>query len=106
MYETNDLDYERLEFLRKNTMLGPIALLRIAKAKKDADRFRQWYKEKEGELLEADYTIADQLEYEMRFNAYQNSVGPLWSKHGDGLDLRDFTELVMDQAMNRGTKRL
>ena len=74
-YESKELDREKLEYLRKNTFLGPIAMFKIARAKKQVDDFRKWYQQREGELLEADYTIADELEYELRFNAFQNGLG-------------------------------
>ncbi len=105
MYDTKELDRDKLEFLRKTTFLGPIAMFRIARAKKQADKFREWYREREGELLEADYSIADELEYEIRFNAYQNSMAKLWSQYGDGLGLQEFAEMTMEQNMNNGKSR-
>ena len=32
-YESKELDREKLEYLRKNTFLGPIAMFKIARAK-------------------------------------------------------------------------
>ena len=38
-YEAKELDREKLEYLRKNTFLGPIAMFKIARAKKQVDDF-------------------------------------------------------------------
>ena len=104
-YESKELDREKLEYLRKNTFLGPIAMFKIARAKKQVDDFRKWYQQREGELLEADYTIADELEYELRFIAFQNGLGKQWKQNEDGLSLYEFAEMVMEQNMDRGMRR-
>ena len=70
-YESKELDREKLEYLRKNTFLGPIAMFKIARAKKQVDDFRKWYQQREGELLEADYTIAE---------VFMNLQKWLWNK--------------------------
>lgn len=100
MYEGSELDYQKLEYLRKETKLGPVAMMKLLKAKKEVDDSRKWYQQNENELIEADYSIVDELEYEMRRTAYQNKVSKEWSKYMDGIDLEEFAETLMDQQIS------
>lgn len=103
-YDTKQLNKDELEFLRANTFLGPIAMLKIAKVKAEIEKSRKWYLKMEGELLESDYTIADELEYELRQRAWENKLASLWKKHQDGLGLTEFAEMVMEQQMEKRGK--
>lgn len=105
MYDTKQIDPKKLEYLRNNTFLGPIAIFKIARAKKQIDEFRKWYNERENEIIDADYSIADELEYELRFNSLQNSVAKMWSQYGDGLGLAEFTDMVIEQNIQKGASR-
>ncbi len=103
MFDTNEFNEEVLNFLRENTYLGPISLLKIAKAKKDAESYRKWYLKQENELLESDYSFANEMEYEMRMRAWENKYAGLWKQNQDGLSLAEFARMALEQQMNEYT---
>ena len=61
-YDTRMVNSKELAFLRANTMLGPIATLKIEKMRAEAEKLRQEYFKAEGELLEADHSFVDEFE--------------------------------------------
>ena len=93
-----------LEFLRRNTTLGPIALIKIGKMKQAIDKSRQWYLQMEGELIESDYTLADELEYDLRFQEWIRKCAPLWRQCADNTDLFAFSKMVMYQQIEKVIK--
>jgi len=98
-------DFERkLDFLRKNTILGPFAILKIDKLRKESEEFRKWYLKMEGELIDIDYSMADNLEYDLRFRVWENGLARDWMKYGDGLGLSEFADLIMVQNMGNEVK--
>ena len=106
-YDIKDVDYKVLEYLRKNTILGPIARLKIEKAKLDAEKIRKYYLEVEHELVELDTATADALEYTFRMNAMERKMTSLWTKYGDGLGLTEFTEdKIRQDLQDANVKRL
>lgn len=98
-YDNKAVDYNELEFLRANTMLGPAAALKITKMKAESEQLRKAYFKAEGELLESDYSLADEFEYEMRLRAWENKCASMWKKYGDGLGLSEFAKEAMQQRM-------
>ena len=105
-YERLEYSEEGLEFLRKNTVLGPINYIKVLKARKCCENFRKWYLEMENELLELDYTIALEYEFELRFDEWKDSLYPDWLKYGDGRELLDFAVVVMKQNMEKSKKKV
>ena len=101
MKDTPNINYNELEFLRKNTMLGPVALLKIQNLRNNAKEFRNWYYKIEGELLAVDYSEAEALEYRLRLKAWENKIMPVWQKYGQGWGLTEFAEMVMEQQMEK-----
>ena len=100
MRESHELDWDKLEYLRNETVLGPVAMYKVNRAKKLAENFRNIYQQYEGEVVSTDYSVADELEYEMRFNAYCNKLSKDWLQYGDGLGLQEFAENCMAQHIN------
>ena len=92
---------ERFEFLKSNTILGPIALFKLSKFKNNIDRARIMYYKIEGDLLDCDFASIEEYEYELRLEAWKNSCIELWMNHHDGLSLAEFAERVMDQQIER-----
>lgn len=108
MFDTKDFNKEAFEFLKANTTLGPISLLKINKMKRELDKARDWYLKMEGELLASDYSLADELEYELRMRAWENKVASMWKKNPDGLSLFEFAEMIIEQNIENqklGNKR-
>ena len=105
-YEAKEFDNDELLFLRANTVLGPVAKLKIMKVEESIDKFRNWYLKLEGELLETNYTVALELEYEIRLKAWQNRCLHLWKQYGDGLSLEEFSLVVMHQNMEKNEAKI
>ena len=102
----DEINYDELEFLRANTIiLNPFALASVLMARRQADEYRNWYLKHEGELLESDYTNADELEYDLRFKIWQNKCANLWKQNPDGLDLADFSKMVIHNNLNNKNNR-
>ena len=97
--DTLRFNKETLEFLRANTTLGPIALLKIIKLKREIDKAREWYFKLEGELLEADYTAADELEYELRLRVWENICAQTWKQIPDDIGLYDYSIAALEHGM-------
>jgi len=104
-FDTRNFKPEELEFLRKNTILGPIAVLKIQIEKGRCEKIRELYHKAEGELLEVDYTPAYELEYELRMRAWENSWAREWNKNPDGLGLSEFAQMAMESSMKEENVR-
>lgn len=81
-FDTTSFSQEELTFLRGNTKLGPISLLKITNLKK------------------IDYSAADELEFELRLRSWENGLSRIWKQNPDGLSLSEFAEMVMKQQIN------
>ena len=104
-YDTKEFDLNELNFLRQNTKLGPVAALKIQKMRSDVDAYRKWYFQKEGELIEGEYSAADALEYELRLRAWENFWAREWKKDPNGLSLSEFANMAMQQQMTMHSGR-
>ncbi len=105
-YDTKEFNKDELLFLRSNTILGPIAKLKIMKISDDIEKFRNWYLKLEGELIDYDYSVALQFEYELRLRVWQNKCSGLWKKYGDGTSLEDFSFVIMRQNMAKNASKI
>lgn len=94
-------DYKDLEFLRKNTIIGPLALIKISNLRSECEMATRLVNEKEHGLFGIDYTKADEFEYDIRFNAWQNRIMNIWINYGDGLDLEEFALDLIHQQQNK-----
>ena len=101
----DEINYDELEFLRANTILNPFAYVSVLMAKRHADEYRNWYLENEGELLESDYAIADKIEYDLRFQNWKNKCASMWRQYSDGLDLDEFSRMVIHDSLNNENNR-
>ena len=99
MNSSTEFNEKKLEFLRKNTILDPISILRIQRVNAQMEKCRKWYLEAEGELLSSDYTMADRLEYELRLRAWERSWYKEWEKNSDGLSLSEFADMILQQKI-------
>ena len=99
-YAKGVIDLKELEYLRNNTMIGPVALYRIKKAKKEAELAVNYNNNYEGGNSEIDTTIADALEYEFRMRAMEVKLYRSWVNNNEGLDLHSFVESKVQQGVN------
>ena len=103
-FDTRNYKPEELEFLRGNTILGPISVLKIQIEKGRCEKIRDLYHKAEGELLEVDYSSANELEYELRMRAWENSWAREWNKNPDGLGLAEFAQMIMEEKMREAQR--
>lgn len=94
-FETKEINYDELTYLRRVTMLGPLALVRVQEAKREAEAARKYYEQVEHELPGLDTRIADELEYNYRKQALQRRLFKDWEQYGDGLDLEEYVDMVI-----------
>ncbi len=100
-YDVPKFDYNTLVFLRKHTVLGPIALNKIYRARKEAAIIQKYYLEVEHENLGLDTTAADELEYAYRLNAFKTKIMKHWYVYGDGLSLDEFVDLIISRSIKK-----
>ena len=93
------LTVRELHFLRSNTILGPVALLKIDSTRVELGRIDKWYQKIEGVTLSGGYNLADDLEYNLRFEAWKNKCAEAWQKCDKNTDLASFSKAVMDKQI-------
>ncbi len=98
-YDIKEMNHDVLNYLRKNTLLGPVAMFKIAKARREAELLRKYYAEVEHEIIELDTSTADELEYNYRMQAMQKKMYKMWQQYGDGLDLEEFVNVAIANNM-------
>ena len=104
-YDVKDVNYDVLKFLRKNTIIGPIAVLKIDAALKQAAIVQKYYKDIEHANLGIDTSVADALEYSYRMNAFQNKLFKDWLNYGNGKDLEEYTYDVINYNINKNAEK-
>ncbi len=98
------MDYEYLAFLRKNTYLSIREKIKVQKLREDAIVYQCTMNRLENCMLGADFSKADNLEYQFRFKRFAEDLIPDWADHGDGLSLEAFAEKVIRD--NKDKKRI
>lgn len=83
-------DYDTLVLLRKNTKLNPINLIKISNERTKAVEYQQFFNKVENAQLGVDYSIAEQLEAELRFKVWKKNVLPYWIKCSNGRELDEY----------------
>ncbi len=100
-----EVDYEVVEGLREITKLDPIASLKVLRARKAADNFVDLYRKYEPhDEIGADYTDANNLEYELRVKALSRKLEKSWIEYlrteNDGLGLEDYVSDYLTNYLN------
>ena len=101
---------EELEFLRNNTTLNPIDSAKVIIARRRADKIRDDYiKFNPTNIIEVDYSIADELEYQLRKNAWMKSCEKSWKEYirieNDGYGLIEFAEDQLKRKIKEQIER-
>ena len=75
MYDYVDIEFSQgdlLEALRELVKLNPVDYIRVKRARMQAESFRDLYiRENPSDIIGVDYSIADDLEYQLRLAAYE-----------------------------------
>lgn len=100
------MDYEKLYFLRKHTLLNPIDFIKISRMKAQAEKTQILINKLENCQIGVDFREADEYEYNARFKVWMHNLIYLWSKHSEGLDLYDFANLAIDQNLKKEKEEL
>ena len=106
-----DVKYEVLEGLREITKLNPIAEFKILRARRQADKFIDIYRKlNPGDEMSVDYSVANDLEYELRMEALSRSLEKGWAQYialeNDGLGLEDYVSDYLVNYMNNRNKTM
>ena len=104
-YERMAQNFATLKFLRKHTILSPKSLIKIERAKDLAENFHKWYLTMEHEDLGIDYSNAERLEFELRFNEWQKSCVDAWQQYGTNMSLGDFSKRMLEGSMAEEAKK-
>ena len=102
-------DQQVLESLREVTKLGPVAKLKVARERALAEKSRQSYiKQNPSDIIETDFTRANELESKLRFTSLENSMEKDWKGYEelehDGLGLSEYAESYLTQYMEQKYK--
>lgn len=95
-----------MESIREISRLGPVAKLKVARERLYAERDRQSYiKQNPSDIIETDFTKADELEYALRINSLANSLRRSWKDYKsiehDDYGLIDYTEDYLESYMTK-----
>ena len=104
-----DEQKDKLETLREIEKLNPINFLRVAKARMEAEKLRELYiKENPSDIIETDFSVAEDLEYELLFNQLRRRVTKDWKDYikleQDGFGLDEYIEEVINSYKNNKTR--
>lgn len=102
--EEYNINNEELDFLRKNTRLNPIAATKVLIARKQAEKYRDVYiRYNPTDIIEVDYSVADELEYELRKSVWMKLCEKAWKEYSkmenDDYGLIDFAETNMKRLI-------
>lgn len=86
---TASMTPEKMEYLKNNTMLSPIDMLRLKK-------YRKVYSD-----LATLNEFLERFEYEQRFIAYARSWKKSWKEFGDDKSLAAYVESAINQAVGQ-----
>ena len=105
--DDEQLYYKKLNYLRKTVTLKPSEYIKVAKARKSAMRLTELYnKHEKRDLIGVDYSVADQLEYELRMKTYERIMYKMWVSYGKNELLRDFCERCLIEEMQEELNKI
>ena len=112
-----DDNFQEVEFsqddmlmaLREFVKLNPLDYVRVKRARKQAEAFRELYiRENPSDIIGVDYSVADDLEYQLRLAALERSLEKEWRAYlaveHDGYGLRDYTMDALEQYLQSKSK--
>ncbi len=101
------MDRKELDYLRNNSRLSVLEKRQVNKLRRIA-MDRQYIINKTNHcMIEADFSEAESLEYDLRMRRYALDLYPLWAKYGDGMGLYDFAcRVVRENKDKEQPKRL
>ena len=103
----NDYNYDCLLFLRKNTRMSIRDKIKIENFKDDLYDSYQKISRIEHTTLVVNYEKAYMREYEIRYRSFLKKVYPLWKRYGDGLDIEEFAnKIINDNIISEEEKKL
>ena len=91
------IDYNKLYFLRKNTMINPFDMYKIDSMKIQAERDTAIINKAEHCHLGVDYGQADEYEYSVRFKLLLRKLLYSWIEEGKGESLIEYAEQKLNE---------
>lgn len=107
----NQNSYEELECLRELTKLGFIDKMKVFRARKEAEEFRELdIKYGPDDSVDVDYSLADNMEINLRKRALQNKLEAEWKDYiyaeHDGYSLSQYAESTLNQYMEKKQEKI
>ena len=98
-------NYKILEALREITTLGPIAKLKLERARKSAERYTDLYRKlNPSDEIGVDYSEANDFEFQLRKEALERKLEREWSKYleveNDGIGLEEYAMGYLEEYLN------
>ena len=90
-------DYKKLLELRKHTLLGLIALIKISREKEAAEVAQILYNRAEHTTIGVDYSIAEKLEFDIRLEKWKKKNLDLYLRYGTSECLDDFSLRMLEE---------
>lgn len=92
-------DYNDLEFLRQNTILGPISLIKLSYLKSRIEQATEMANDCLNSSFEIDYSKVEELEYEMRFKQWKDRIMLSYINYGEGMTLDSFASMLIHERL-------
>ena len=94
------MDINKLLVLRKCTTLNPNQKIKVIYALKQAENYAKLYNSiNPDQKIEVDYSVAYELEYSYRIINLQKKITKDWQKYGEGIELEEFANKVIDSKL-------
>ncbi len=96
-----EYDYEKLEFLRRNTRLNPKSYLKVLKKKLEADKEQKIYNKYEpNDHIGVDYSEANLLEFCLRMKSFESKYKIVWQDYGFRYSLEEYILMALNGFMD------
>ena len=95
-----EFDIRTLYLLRENTYLDPISYFKVQGLRQDAREYQAMINYLENCQIGVDYSKANKLEAELRFNEWKKVVKRYWNQNS-GVTLDDFAIDLLKQRQGK-----
>ena len=97
LYFIREYDYEKLDYLRRNTTLSPIISLKVLKKRLEAEYSkRQLIKYNINDNIDNYLEEANIFEYLCRIKIWKNKYTDSWLKYGDKMSLAEYSIMTLN----------
>lgn len=95
-----------LLLLRENTVLDPLSYLKVLREREKAIERKRIINEKEHCDIAVDFTKANQLETDLRFEIWKKKICGYWLKYHHNMDFEEFAMYYLLEQKPKKQKKL